>query len=318
MPRVLHRFWQPHPLNPHLHSLQVPSLHNSHRFALRNRAGAGAGNRLEELLLVPRYPVPGFGFVECTDKRITASMNARAATHAAASTSTSFCSCVPAARLSTHTRSHRCVGGRRTTMMHAHGQPLPGDIHRFGSECLAVTIICYHMAGSSLHHRCHAAPSPAMPQSTLQTAQTMQGHQVRRLLSSTGFAFNSAGFRRTLLISDSPMKTPPHGRRFASVAAEFAEDLTRDFRGSEEEWVERRKWEVQQGRQSWRESLSFQPESLNGGGATVPGTFGDKIKAGFDKVSIIAGHTCIPATICRVRCSFTRHAGVHIPDVPTS
>jgi hypothetical protein len=64
------------------------------------------------------------------------------------------------------------------------------------------------------------------------------------------------------------------------VAAEFTEDLTRDFRSSDEDWMQRR----QQERQSWRESLNFHPESLNGSGAARPATFGDKIKEGFDKV----------------------------------
>lgn len=69
------------------------------------------------------------------------------------------------------------------------------------------------------------------------------------------------------------------------MCAEFAEDLTRDFRGSEAEWVERRKREQQAARQSWRESLNFQPESLNGGGGAAAQTsLGDKIKNGFDKV----------------------------------
>ena len=58
------------------------------------------------------------------------------------------------------------------------------------------------------------------------------------------------------------------------------EDLTRDFRSSDEEWMQRR----QQERQSWRESLNFQPESLNGSGAARSATLGDRIKEGFDKV----------------------------------
>lgn len=49
--------------------------------------------------------------------------------------------------------------------------------------------------------------------------------------------------------------------------------------------MERRQRELKQDRQSWRESLSFQPESLNGSGAAAPATFGGKIKEGFDKVA---------------------------------
>jgi hypothetical protein len=69
-----------------------------------------------------------------------------------------------------------------------------------------------------------------------------------------------------------------------SKCAEFTEDLTRDFRGSDEDWIQRRQKELQQDRQSWRESLNFQPESLNGSGAARQASLGDKLKEGFDKV----------------------------------
>ena len=69
-----------------------------------------------------------------------------------------------------------------------------------------------------------------------------------------------------------------------SNCAEFTEDLTRDFRGSDEDWIQRRQKELQQDRQSWRESLNFQPESLNGSGAARQASLGDKLKEGFDKV----------------------------------
>lgn len=67
---------------------------------------------------------------------------------------------------------------------------------------------------------------------------------------------------------------------------EFTEDLTRDSRGSDEDWIQRRQKELQQDRQSWRESLNFQPESLNGSGTARQASLGEKIKEGFDKVLI--------------------------------
>lgn len=114
-----------------------------------------------------------------------------------------------------------------------------------------------------------------------------------------------------------------------SKCAEFTEDLTRDFRGSDEDWIQRRQKELQQDRQSWRESLNFQPESLNGSGAARQASLGEKIKEGFDKVwtacsgsmlQLLQGMRSIaysPGLICMsmshaicISCSPMCHAGI--------
>jgi hypothetical protein len=88
-------------------------------------------------------------------------------------------------------------------------------------------------------------------------------------------------------------------RRVVSKCAEFTEDLTRDFRGSDEDWIQRRQKELQQDRQSWRESLNFQPESLNGSGAARQASLGEKIKEGFDKVWTACSIACCsPCRAC--------------------
>lgn len=64
--------------------------------------------------------------------------------------------------------------------------------------------------------------------------------------------------------------------------AEFLEDLTRDFRGGSADDWEARKRRQEQERLSWREGLSFKPQSINE--AARPAGLGDQIKEGIDKV----------------------------------